>query len=49
MQASDCLPVDGFKEGLEAYIHHWNHVRRQEKLKGPTPVEFREQALRVAA
>ncbi len=38
-----------FKADLEAYIHHWNHVRRQKKLKGLTPVEFREQALREAA
>ena len=38
-----------FKRDLEAYIHHWNHVRRQVRLKGLTPVEFREQALREAA
>ena len=38
-----------FKADLEAYIHHWNHVRRQVKLKGLTPVEFRDQALRGAA
>lgn len=38
-----------FKRDLEAYIHHWNHVRRQVRLKGLTPVEFREQALRGAA
>ncbi|HJB48891.1 MAG TPA: integrase core domain-containing protein [Candidatus Olsenella excrementigallinarum] len=30
-------------------MHHWNHVRRQVRLKGLTPVEFREQALRDAA
>lgn len=23
-----------FKRDLEAYIHHWNHVRRQLRLKG---------------
>ena len=40
---------EGFKADLEAYIHHWNHVRRQARLKGLTPVEFREQALRDAA
>ncbi len=33
----------------EDYIRHWNNVRRQVKLKGLTPVEFREQALREAA
>ena len=38
-----------FKRDLEAYIHHWNNVRRQVGLKGLTPVEFREQALREAA
>ncbi|WP_418722228.1 IS3 family transposase [Enorma sp.] len=30
-------------------MHHWNHTRRQVKLKGLTPVEFRERALREAA
>ena len=34
-----------FKAPLEAYIRHWNHVRRQARLKGLAPVEFREQAL----
>ena len=38
-----------FKRDLEAYIHHWNNVRRQVGLKGLTPVEFRERALREAA
>lgn len=40
---------ESFKADLESYIHHWNHVRRQKKLKGLTPAEFREQALRAAA
>lgn len=40
---------DEFKTDLEAYIQHWNHARRQVKLKGLTPVEFRRQALGVAA
>jgi len=40
---------ESFKRGLEACIHHWSHTRRQVKLKGLTPVEFREQALRGAA
>ena len=35
---------ESFKADLEAYIHHWNHVRRQKKLGGLTPVEFRERA-----
>jgi len=34
---------------LEAYIHHWNHARRQVRPRGLTPVEFRDQALRGAA
>lgn len=40
---------ESFKRDLEAYIDHWNRVRRQVKLKGLTPAEFREQALRKAA
>ena len=40
---------EAFKADLEAYIRHWNHVRRQVGLKGLTPVEFREQALQKAA
>lgn len=31
-----------FKADLEDYIHHWNHARRQVRLKGLTPVGFRE-------
>lgn len=33
-----------FKEKLEAYIVHWNTRRRQVKLKGLTPEEFRSQS-----
>ena len=40
---------ESFKRDLEAYIHHWNHTRRQVKLRGLTPVEFREQAPRGVA
>ena len=40
---------EAFKADLEACIRHWNHARRQVGLKGLTPVEFREQALREAA
>lgn len=39
----------GFKADLDAYIRRWNTERRQVGLKGLTPVEFREQALRAAA
>lgn len=45
----DWSTFEGFKRDLEAYIHHWNHVRRQVGLKGLTPAEFRSQALRGVA
>ena len=45
----DWSDFESFKRDLEAYIHHWNHARRQARLKGLTPVEFRDQALRGAA
>ena len=44
----DRSDFESFKADLEAYTDHWNHVRRQVKLKGLTPVEFREQDLRAA-
>ena len=34
-----------FKRDLEEYIDHWNTRRRQVRLKGLTPEEFRNQAL----
>ena len=34
-----------FKRDLEEYIAHWNTRRRQVKLKGLTPEEFRNRAL----
>ncbi len=34
---------------LEAYIRHWNHVRRQARLKGLAPAEFRDFALQETA
>ena len=40
---------EAFKRDLESYIGHWNHVRRQVGLRGLTPVEFRERALREIA
>lgn len=36
---------DDFKRDLEEYIAHWNTRRRQVRLKGLTPEEFRTQAL----
>ena len=49
LRGRDWGTFEEFKADLESYIHRWNNVRRQVKLKGPTPVEFREQALREAA
>lgn len=37
-----------FKRDLDAYVVHWNTRRRQVKLKGLTPEEFRNQSLRAA-
>lgn len=34
-----------FKRDLDAYVVHWNTRRRQVKLKGLTPEEFRNQSL----
>ena len=36
---------EDFKRDLEEYIAHWNTRRRQVRLKGLTPEEFRTQAL----
>ena len=42
--------IDEEMEGhTDAYITHWNTVRRQVKLKGLTPAEYRDQALQEAA
>lgn len=49
LRGRDWGTFEEFKRDLEAYIHHWNNTRRQVKLKGLTPVEFREQALREVA
>ena len=36
---------EDFKRDLEEYIVHWNTSRRQVRLKGLTPEEYRNQAL----
>ena len=36
---------ESFKADLDAYVIHWNTRRRQVKLKGLTPEEFRSQSL----
>ena len=38
---------ESFKADLDAYVIHWNTRRRQVKLKGLTPEEFRRQSLVV--
>lgn len=36
-----------FKHELDAYIVHWNTRRRQIRLEGRTPEEFRSMSLAV--
>ena len=36
-----------FKRELDAYIVHWNTRRRQIRLEGRTPEEFRSMSLAV--
>ncbi len=36
---------ESFRSDLDAYVVHWNTRRRQVKLKGLTPEEFRNQSL----
>ena len=36
-----------FKHELDAYIIHWNTRRRQIRLEGHTPEEFRSMSLAV--
>ena len=40
---------ESFKADLDAYLVHWNTRRRQKKLDGLTPEEFRHQAVCSAA
>jgi len=47
-RGQDWLTFESFKADLDAYITHWNTTRRQVKLKGLTPVEYRDQALQEA-
>jgi len=37
--------VDSFKKGLKEYIHYYNHDRIKQKLKGLSPVKYRNQSL----
>ena len=45
----DWQTFKSFKADLDAYVTHWNTTRRQVKLKGLTPAEYRDQALQQAA
>ena len=45
----DWQTFESFKADLATYITHWNTTRRQVKLKGLTPAEYRDQALQQAA
>ena len=48
-RSQDGQTFESFKADLDAYITHWNTTRRQVKLKGLTPAEYRDQALQEAA
>ena len=48
-RGQDWQTFESFKADLDAYITHWNTVRRQVKLKGLTPAEYRDQALQETA
>ena len=37
--------VEQLKQGLDRYIHYYNHERIKSKLKGLSPVQYRTQAL----
>ena len=39
--------VEAFKAELKDYIHYYNHDRIKEKLKGLSPVQYRNQSLMV--
>ena len=39
--------VEAFKAELRDYIHYYNHDRIKEKLKGLSPVQYRNQSLMV--
>ena len=45
----DWQTFESFKADLATYITRWNTQRRQVKLKGLTPAEYRDQALQQAA
>ena len=40
--------IEEFKKELEDYIDYYNHKRIKGKLKGLSPVDYRNQSLEVA-
>ena len=48
-RGQDWQTFESFKADLNAYITYWNTTRRQVKLKGLTPAQYRDQALQQAA
>ena len=48
-RGQDWQTFESFKADLDVYVTHWNTQRRQVKLKGLTPAEYRDQALQQAA
>lgn len=40
--------IEQFEQGLNQYIHWYNHTRVRERLKGLSPVQYRTQSLHVA-
>ena len=48
-RGQDWQTFESFKADLATYITYWNTQRRQVKLKGLTPAEYRDQALQQAA
>ncbi|MDY3753487.1 MAG: IS3 family transposase, partial [Collinsella sp.] len=40
-----CQEFESFKGDLDDFVVHWNKRRRQVKLKGLTPEEFRRLSL----
>ena len=41
-RGQDWQTFESFKANLATYITHWNTTRRQVKLKGLTPAEYRD-------
>ena len=39
---------ESFKKGLDQYIHYYNHERIKQKLKGLSPMQYRNQSFQLA-